>query len=361
MARQRFAEYAFVPIIYNLSIIAGGLLLGPYVGIAGFSWGALVGAALGPFGLMFWAAKRRGLRFSPRFSLKDPHFRTFFLRSLPVMLGFSLVAADEWLGRYFASNMAHGSISWLQNARRLMLVPVSVLGQAAGTAALPFLTRLHAEGKDREMASVLSDSLRGVAFATLAASAWMAVTATPLVTLFYQRGAFTAQDTAECASALVFFAVGILFWGLQALITRGYYALHRTWSPMLIASATMLVIVPLYAVLGARLEHRGLALATTVGMAVTVGALLIGLRRKIPLPLGALAGSLLRSALVAGLAGLAALGTLELTAHANAVVQLGASSAAFGLVLAALASILRLPEWTAVTGHLLGRLRRRKR
>ena len=167
LARQRFREAALAPLVYNACIILFGVALSDSIGIAGFSWGALVGAALGPFGLMLWAAWRRGLKYRPKFSLTHPDLRRFVLLSLPVMLGFSLVTVDEWIGRYFASDMQDGSISWLQNARRLMLVPVSVLGQAAGQATLPFLAKLHAEGKDEEAASMLVDALRVVAFATL--------------------------------------------------------------------------------------------------------------------------------------------------------------------------------------------------
>ena len=153
LARERFVEAALAPIIYVSCTIAGGVLLRPGLGIEGFSWGALVGAGLGPFGLVWVAERKRGMKFYPRWSLTDPDIRRFVRLSLPVMVGFSLVSVDEWISRYFASSMEEGSISWLQNARRLMLVPVSVLGQAAGQATLPFLAKLNAEGKQSEAAS----------------------------------------------------------------------------------------------------------------------------------------------------------------------------------------------------------------
>ena len=358
MARERFAEYAFVPIIYNLCIILGGLLLGPSLGIAGFSWGALVGSALGPFGLMLWAARKRGLRFRPRFDVTNPHFITFLLRSLPVLVGFSLVAVDEWVSRYYASSLDNGSITWLQNARRLMLVPVSVLGQAAGTAALPFLTRLHAEGKDREMASVLGDSLRVVAFATLAAGAWMAVTAGPVVGLFFERGEFSALDTTQSASALMFFSFGIVFWGLQALVVRGFYAVHSTWTPMLISLGTTALVLPLYGILSRRMGHDGLALSTSIGMAVLVMALCVGLLWRVPLGVREVGLSVLRSAVVCAAAGAAAWSGLRAVGSYSYLVDLSIASAIFGTVLAGLATVLKLPEWTALTGRLLSRLRR---
>ncbi|MFT5429845.1 MAG: putative peptidoglycan lipid II flippase [Myxococcota bacterium] len=358
MARERFAEAALAPLVYNACIIAGGLLLGPSLGIAGFSWGALIGAALGPFGLMYKAARSRGLTYSPRFSLTDPDMRRFVRLSLPVMVGFSLVSVDEWISRYYASSMADGSISWIQNGRRLMLVPVSVLGQAAGQATLPFLSRLAAEGKPKEAASVLTDAVRVVLFATLAASAWMGVTSEPVVGLFYERGAFTTADTVASAAALVFFSIGISFWALQALMARGFYALQDTWTPMLIASGVAAAVLPIYWILGDSMGHRGLALATTVGMTINAVLTTIALRRKLPISFGVLGRSFARSALIASFGGAAGFFALQTVATQGYFIRGAVGSAAFGLAFAIAATALKAPEWTMLTSRIIGRFRR---
>ena len=342
LARQRFREAALAPLVYNACIILFGVALSDSIGIAGFSWGALVGAALGPFGLMLWAAWRRGLKYRPKFSVTHPDLRRFVLLSLPVMLGFSLVTVDEWIGRYFAPDMQDGSISWLQNARRLMLVPVSVLGQAAGQATLPFLAKLHAEGKDEEAASMLVDALRVVAFATLAASAWMFITAEPLVGLFFERGQYSATDTSATASALVFLSLGIVFWAAQALVARGFYALQDTWTPMIISTIIAALSIPVYLWLGQLLDHRGLAIATTIGMLSTSVVTLIALRRRLPLALGALGISITRS-VVATLAGLCG-GLAHTTVTDELVIRLTVASGAFGCYL--MLVTLLVPEWT---------------
>lgn len=360
LARERFLEAALAPIVYNLCIIAGGVILGRWYGIAGFSWGALVGAALGPFGLMLRAAIKRGLHFRPRWSLTDPDFVKFIVLTVPVMLGFSLVSVDEWLSRYYASGMQEGSISWIQNARRLMLVPVSVLGQAAGQATLPFLSRLHAEGKTEEAASVLADALRVVAFATLAASAWMAVTSEPIIGLFYERGRFTATDTTASASALVFFSLGIVFWAIQALAARGFYALQDTLTPMLLATGVTIVAIPIYWALGRTMEYEGLALATSIGMTLTGGATLLALRRKLPVPLRQVGLSVLRSALVAAAAGAIAHLAHEALPTRSYLVRCVVTSAVFGLALAAMATAFRLKEWRVLVDGLAQRLRRKR-
>jgi putative peptidoglycan lipid II flippase len=309
MAEGRFGATALVPLVYNGAIIAGGLLLDPWLGIAGFSWGALAGAWLGALGLPLWVQRRR-LRFRLHFDLTDPRFVAFLKVTLPVMIGFSLVTVDEWIARWFASSTEPGSISWLNNARRLMMVPVSILGQAAGQAALPFLSRLWAEGRTDEMERLFRRTLDGVVFVTLAASTWMALHATPIVQLFFQRGRYDAADAAVTASLLALFSLGIVAWAVQAIAARLFYARHDTLTPMLVSSGAVLAALPVYAVLARWMGVAGLALATSLGMFLTaVATVAVLVRRTHALRLSPFAASTARSLATAALAGAGAWGT----------------------------------------------------
>ena len=68
-----------------------------------------------------------------------------------MMLGVSLVTADDWILRYFASGSL-GDITRLNYAKRLFAVPIAVLGQATGQASLPFFARLFGEKRMKEFA-----------------------------------------------------------------------------------------------------------------------------------------------------------------------------------------------------------------
>ena len=71
-AKEKFLIPALAPLIYNLGIIAGGLLLGPQFGVEGFSWGVLAGAFIGNFALQWWGARRVGLKFIAVFNFRHP-------------------------------------------------------------------------------------------------------------------------------------------------------------------------------------------------------------------------------------------------------------------------------------------------
>lgn len=265
-ARNRFLIPALAPLVYNAGIIAGGLLLGRSLGMAGFAWGVLAGSFAGNFAIQALGARRAGLRFFPRIDLHDPGLRDFVRLSIPIMLGFSLVAVDEWMTRLFGSFLLAGAISWLNNARRLAQVPIGLFGQASGVASFPFLSSLCARGEKQKMWETLSSTLRWVFFLSCGAAAVTAVFSRELVLAVYKRGAFTIDDTIETASALAVFAAGVPFWCAQNIVSRGFFALRDTWTPTLVGTGAFLATLPLYYLLTQKMGVRGPALAGTAGI-----------------------------------------------------------------------------------------------
>jgi putative peptidoglycan lipid II flippase len=363
LSKEQFRWVAPIPIIYNLGIIAGGVGLGPWLGVEGFAWGALAGAVAGPLLLPLWAS-RHTLRYRPRLDLRSEGFRRYLALALPLMLGVSLVSMDEWLLKWFGSWLEAGTISWLNNARRLMLVPVAIIGQAASQAALPFLSRLWAEGRRAEMAEALTEGLRRVLFWAALAGGALGALAGPLVSVAFERGAFSARDAQGTAALLACFAAGVCAWSVQNLIARGYYALQNTWQPMLIGTAVVILSLPLYAALGDRWGAPGLALASSAG--ITLNALVMVLffaRRHAPLGLRALGACALRALASAGAgAGAAWLAATALPPLA-APLALALGAALYGAAALGVAALLRAPELDLLTGlaaRVAARLRPRR-
>ena len=275
-ARERFVIPTLGPIIYNVAIIVGGLI--GTVGrddpnADGFAWGALAGAFLGIFALQWWGARRAGLRMPTGSIRRHPAVRRYFALAIPLMLGQSLVVLDEQLGRTFGSLAEDGGISWLTFGRQTMLVPVGVIAQAAGVAAYPFLARLVAEGKLRELTQTVTRAIRYVVVFSLAAAAALVALALPAVRVLYQRGSFDAGDTIATAGALAFFALGIPLWGVQQILARGFYAREQMWAPVIVGTAATVVALPVYWGLHEAMGVNGLALASTISIAVYTIAL----------------------------------------------------------------------------------------
>ncbi|MEW6719648.1 MAG: murein biosynthesis integral membrane protein MurJ [Thermodesulfobacteriota bacterium] len=272
-ARKQFLLPALAPLVYNTGIIAGGLLAGRERGMEGFAWGVVGGAFLGNFALQLYGARRGTFAYRPRIDFADPSLREFFLLSVPIMLGFSLVVVDEWTLRVFGSFLLVGAITWLNNARRLLMVPVGILGQASGVASYPFLAELAARGKLDKLWESLSLTLRWVFLVSAAAAATIFVLSREAVLLVYQRGAFRIDDTIRTAQALSAFAIGIPLWCSQAIVSRGFFAMKDTWTPTLVGTASWLAALPAYYFLQQTHGVFGLALASTVGIFLYAGAL----------------------------------------------------------------------------------------
>ncbi len=275
-AKHRFLIPTLAPILYNLFIIAGGVLLnlGSRATPEGFAWGVLAGAIVGNFAVQLWGARRAGLRWMPSAGGREPVLREYLGLALPLMIGQSLVLVDELLGRSFGSLVdSDGAISWLQYARRTMLVPVGIIAQAAGVAAYPFLARLVAEGRHREMAAAVGKALRYVVVLSVAAAGGLIALSVPIIRLLYERNAWTAEDTAATAAALVFFALAVPMWGAQQIYARAFYARRDMWTPVVLGTAATIVAVPTYWGFQRWWGVNGLAGASTVALALYTLAL----------------------------------------------------------------------------------------
>ena len=314
-AKEKFLIPTLAPILYNVGIIAGGLFIqGDEPTPDGFAWGVLGGAIVGNFLVQWYGAHQVGLRITLGGRWSDPALREYFTLAIPLMLGQSLVLLDEQLGRSFGSLAdSDGAISWLQYGRRTMLVPVGVIAQAAGVAAYPYFARLAVEGRIRTLAATMSVALKRVVVLSLGAAAALTAMALPVITLLYQRGDWTAADSAATAGTLLFFALGIPLWGAQQLYARGFYAQRKMWTPVIIGTVAAIVAVPIYWGLLEAFGVSGLALASTVSLAGYTAALGFAWHRSTGWDFfRPIRQAVARAAPIAALAALGAWGTTEL-------------------------------------------------
>jgi putative peptidoglycan lipid II flippase len=337
-ARGRFGAAAAAPLLYNAAIIAGGLFLSPRldVGVEGFAWGALLGAALGPL-LAPWLAVRGHVRLRLRVAPADRAFLGYLLVAAPLMFGQTLLTVDEWYGRWFGALLGAGTVAHLGYARRLMLVPVAVVGQAIAAAALPTLSHLWAEGRTDDLNRVVLRTLQAGSVLAVFGGAVFVVLSRPLVVVMYQHGAFTAGDTTSVAAILSLISLGVPAWIVQQIVVRAFYARGDTWRPMLLGTVVALAAIPLYLLLGDRFGVLGLAAAGAVAMSVNALATLLLARRLHGAPdLARLCGTTARAAVIAVVA--AALVDRVVVVDAasglrGALFQLGAGGMLFAVVI----------------------------
>jgi putative peptidoglycan lipid II flippase len=286
---------------------------------------------------------------------------------LPVAIGLAPVQINIAIDRFIAEAYVpgDGANTYLFFGNRLMQLPLAMIGIAMGVAVFPGLSRLAASGGRGELARELGRAYRMTLFLALPATVGLVVLARPLIALIYEHGKFGAGATDATSDILLCYALGVFATCALQVVTRAFYALKDTRTPMLVTAGTVVLNLGLNLALVFVLGSAGLALATSITAGVNLAILTWLARRRLAvLALRPVAASAMR-ALAASLAcGAAAWGALEgmgsllpgdgLGARlARVLVPLAVGAAAFlGAGIG-----LRCPE----AGELLALFRRRAR
>jgi len=364
MAHGRFVSQATAPLVYNGAIIAGGLLGD---GIEGFAWGALVGAVVGQLLVPAW--EMRGVaRWSFRVAPRDARFRGYLVAALPLMLGLSLTTVDEWYERWFGQALGVGVVASLAFARRLMMAPVAVVGQAVATAALPTLAALYAEDRREELDRLLLWTLRGTLSLAVLTSGVLVALPGPVVEVVYERGRFGAEDTLRVAALLQILALAVPGWVTQQVAVRAFFARDEMWRPMLLSTGIALAAIPLYQAFGDSLGAAGLAWAGVAAISANAAATVGWVRVRFGGPaLGRLLDTGVRAVAIAVVAGVAASRLGPVAGRAigadapgllGAVVGLAAGAAVYGVVALAGVRVLGDTVGRDVVARVWARVRR---
>jgi murein biosynthesis integral membrane protein MurJ len=206
LVRKQFSVQAVAPLIYGLGTIVGGVLLVGKMGVSSLAVGTVAGAFFGPFLLNYIFARRNGTRYRPILDWHDAGLREWVRLSLPLMVGVSLVTADNWIIAHFASGTS-GAVSLMSYAKQLFTAPMAVLAQAAGAASMPFFASLWSQQRRFDFATHVADSVSRVAALALLGASGMVALAAPLVELLLLGGRFSSADSRECAAYFAVFSV----------------------------------------------------------------------------------------------------------------------------------------------------------
>ena len=240
--RHRYALYALSPIVYNLGIIYGALVLVPTHGIAGLVYGVVIGAVL-HLGIQLPPLVREGWG---RVSLSVPNFHEFrdtVRISLPRALALSFGQFAFFGLLSFAAALPAGSIAVFMFAYNLQGVPLSIIGASYATAAFPLLAEAHARGAASAFLSHAALAVRQMFFWSLPSLALIIVLRAHIVRAALGSGAFDWTDTRLTAATLALFSLSLASQGVSLLLIRAWYAAGRTLIPLVISGVNALLIL----------------------------------------------------------------------------------------------------------------------
>lgn len=312
-AYHRFVAYALAPILYNLGIIFGVLVLVPRFGIAGVAYGVVVGAVV-HFLVQFVALTRTGYRY--RFRLKfDRALKRVFSLMLPRTAALGVLQINLLVETVIASTLAVGSVAIINLANNLQSVVSGIVGLSIATAVFPLLARQAATADVGAFARTLSISLRQTFFLTIPLVLLMVLLRAQIVRVILGSGQFTWEDTKLTAAALGAFAVGLFAQSAAHLVNRAFYALQDTVRPLWASVATALLNVALAVTFAQIFGVVGLAMAWSVSSLLYLALLIVLLQRKVRIfDTSEVAEALLRMTLAAAVMAAATYATLHLVA-----------------------------------------------
>lgn len=207
--------------------------------IIGMAIGTLIGGTA-QFLMQLPSLYTVGFRFLPVLSFADEGVRKVAALMAPAIIGTSAVQINVLINTYFVSGI-EGAQGWLSYSFRLMQFPIGLFGVAVGTAAIPVLSRLAAEGKITQFRDTISSSMNLVFLMTLPSACGLIVLGEPIVRLIYERGKFDATATSMTAIALAGYSIGLTGYAAIKILSPAFYALDDAKTPMIIAVVSIAI------------------------------------------------------------------------------------------------------------------------
>ncbi len=284
-SHQHFLVPALAPIMYNLGIILGTVLLSPTLGILGPGIGAVFGAAMH---MLIQLPLATSLGFKPGFKIHLSSPVKEVMRLMPPRaLALGIDQIELLAAVIIASTLAPGSLSILTHAKLLYMIPASLFGVTIGQAALPSLSRQSAENDRKLFSDTFTTSVLQVIFLALPISILLIVLRIPIVRIIFGAKSLPWIATVLTGRTLAILTLSATAIAAMQLITRSFFALHDTKTPLIVGSAAAVAGILTSLLMTRVLGFGVLGLATSVTIIALCESLtlftLLCSRLKLPL------------------------------------------------------------------------------
>ncbi|MCG0276527.1 MAG: murein biosynthesis integral membrane protein MurJ [Thermosediminibacteraceae bacterium] len=277
-ANREFTVPAVIGIPYNIIIITA-LLFSAELGIWGLVF-ATVLAALAQVLIQIPAASKAGFKFGTNINFDDEDLKRMGLLVIPVVLGTGVNQVNVLVDRMMASTLEEGTIAALNFASRLNSFVYGLFTLSVATVVYPSLSQLSAEGNMEGFKRALERTLGFVVAIVMPLSAGAMVLRVPIVRFLFERGAFDSRATLMTATALFYYSIGMVGFGLRDVLSRAFYSLKDTRTPMANGAFAVGINIILNLILVSLMGLGGLALATSISALVGTALLFYRLQQK---------------------------------------------------------------------------------
>ncbi len=301
-ARQNFLLPAIGSVLYNFGLIAG-LLPGFFLALHGqhndnvnvlfATFGVVVGAIL-QVSIQIPGLLKVGMRYAPSFDWRHPAVIQIGRQMIPRIINAVMLYASIFVDRglllllvVVVGKEVNGLITQYYQAFQLVLLSVSIFGASVSTAAFPTIAEYVARGHMDRVRAIIMETLRSILFLSIPSCVGLAVLALPVVQVLYEHGAFSLENAQATAVPLTFFAIGLCGLAAVEILTRAFYALRDSTTPVIVSVGQFLFKIALSIVLidiavwGAQWGMGALAFSTSIAGLLKSAVLLWLLHERI--------------------------------------------------------------------------------
>lgn len=278
--KDDFTIPGLIGIPYNIIIIISIIFSMLYSNISLLAIGTLL-AMISQFIFQVPYAVKKGYRYKFFMDFKDKYVQKMMYLVLPVFIGVGVTQINIMVDRTLASTLQEGSIAALNSANKLNEFVMGIFIATIASVIYPRLAKISNEKNDVEFKKNIIESINSVILIVVPISIGAIALSSPIVRLLFERGAFDSKSTEMTSTALMFYSIGMVAFGLREILNKIFYAIKDTRTPMINAAICVAINIILNIILSKVMGHAGLAFATSISAVVCIVLLFNSLKSKI--------------------------------------------------------------------------------
>ncbi|HEY6539725.1 MAG TPA: murein biosynthesis integral membrane protein MurJ [Ktedonobacteraceae bacterium] len=265
-SRQQFLQPAIGTVVYNVGLILGlipGIFMVSHTSVAGLSaaqtsavyfatWGVVLGALL-QVGVQIPGIFKVGMRYKFSFDYHHPGVIQIGRQMIPRIVNAAMLYVSTFVDRGLILVMVatlplldqNGHITQYYQALQLVLLPLGIFGMAISTAAFPTMAENVTRGRFDRVRTIIQDTLRSILFMSIPSSVGLIVLGLPIIQVLLQHGAYSLDSAESTAVPLAFFALGLVGLASVEILTRSFYAMRDSRTPVIVSIAQFILKIAL--------------------------------------------------------------------------------------------------------------------